>query len=791
MEPPLATKLPELVRDSRLETTLSGDTTVHVYYDRPGRRAEPQREEWKQERLIGCGGNGVVWLEKRLAASSERGGGGQAHFRAVKQITSARSRSVLEICKSELEALAKFSTRKYKRCFVQSFGWYEGSGFLSIAMEYCPLGDLQQLLIEWTRPPESDTREIIGQVVQGLQFMHEEGFAHRDIKPGNILIMSRPPEYDWWVKIGDMGLSKRIEEVGAVTTSLKGTPGFFAPEQLGLGGINPKMADPFKSDIWCLGEMTFRMLCGEAVFLSDNDLRRYHQGTVAFPSQRLYEIEVSERAISFVASAMLAEPQSRLDAHQAFNHEWLGIVHNDSTVKQTDPSHPILGPSCSESNGGPYLGTEASGAWSTMSLPLRPPEAESTIRSINIEGHRNSKVSPRLSFTHYGADYGDSDSETPGASQTIRQTTIQEIRSIIDTKDHNHNPRSSSRAGTQPKTSRRDENSNIHCCNREESCSPNPATTATADPPTIHDPEGENAKEEGINDRCIEEETKESMAKLLEIRHYFDNKVQPRSLYYLNGAIRNRQHRAAEYQWLRNAAMCDILLKADEINTHGNVELRAKKRKLLHRVNAILDDLETATREFDGRECDGEQKTATTQEHSPSTEEGSDLSPSSESSESSDDNVVYDPREWSDDDDVYEPRGGYSRRMEDAIRYLTRDTSRDVPFLQRHHDSVSAKAGSSRGNSTSKPQLDMGYEPPPRRKSRFTDPTQDAKLKIRRTTSKHSLIDDNIYGQPLLTTPKRPPATTNGKTGKLPGVGLSFSRIQDWILNIEDPYLVK
>ncbi|KAI0415955.1 kinase-like domain-containing protein [Xylaria grammica] len=243
-EPPLATKLPELARDSRLETTLIEDNTVHIYYDRPGRRAEPRREVWKKERLIGSGGNGVVWLEKRLAASSEEGEGYQTHFRAVKQITSARSRSVLEICKSELEALAKFSTRRYKRCFVRSFGWYEGPGLLSIAMEYCPLGDLQQFLIERTRPPESDTREIISQVIQGLQFMHDEGFAHRDLKPGNILIMSRPPKHDWWVKIGDMGLSKRVEEVGAPTTSLKGTPGLLHLSNSVSGAATRKWRTP-------------------------------------------------------------------------------------------------------------------------------------------------------------------------------------------------------------------------------------------------------------------------------------------------------------------------------------------------------------------------------------------------------------------------------------------------------------------------------------------------------------------------------------------------------------------
>ncbi len=127
-----------------------------------------------------------------------------------------------------------------------------------------------------------------------------------------------------------MGLSKRFEGVGAGTTAVKGTPGFFAPEQLGLGGTDPRMADPFKTDIWCLGEMTFRILCGEAAFPSNDDLRSYHQGNAMFPKERLHEIGVSGIAVSFITSAMLVEPPSRLETHQAFNHEWFKMNANNN-----------------------------------------------------------------------------------------------------------------------------------------------------------------------------------------------------------------------------------------------------------------------------------------------------------------------------------------------------------------------------------------------------------------------------------------------------------------------------
>lgn len=48
-------------------------------------------------------------------------------------------------------------------------------------MEYLNLGDLQNYLTEPL--PEDDTRQITSQIVEGLNFMHEQRFVHRDLKP--------------------------------------------------------------------------------------------------------------------------------------------------------------------------------------------------------------------------------------------------------------------------------------------------------------------------------------------------------------------------------------------------------------------------------------------------------------------------------------------------------------------------------------------------------------------------------------------------------------------------------
>jgi len=50
-------------------------------------------------------------------------------------------------------------------------------------MEYLELGDLQHYLRQSPALPESEAGDISFQILEGLAFMHENGFAHRDLKP--------------------------------------------------------------------------------------------------------------------------------------------------------------------------------------------------------------------------------------------------------------------------------------------------------------------------------------------------------------------------------------------------------------------------------------------------------------------------------------------------------------------------------------------------------------------------------------------------------------------------------
>lgn len=76
-------------------------------------------------------------------------------------------------------------------------------------MEYCSEGDLLHYLKEKNfMISEDEAKDIIGQILNGLNYLHQYGIVHRDLKPENILIKVENGKRTY--KIADFGLSKII-----------------------------------------------------------------------------------------------------------------------------------------------------------------------------------------------------------------------------------------------------------------------------------------------------------------------------------------------------------------------------------------------------------------------------------------------------------------------------------------------------------------------------------------------------------------------------------------------------
>ncbi|KAJ4264718.1 hypothetical protein NW764_015803 [Fusarium oxysporum] len=328
-------RVPDLVRDSRLPTCfLPSGATQHTIYrvsdQSPHRRPSRINETWYRQRELGSGGFGCVWLERCVSGPTD------GKVRAVKEIRKDPSLPVP--FSRELEAMAKFSHMKYVYCFVECYGWFESENKVFIAMEYIKHGDLQNYLNQ----PFSEVyaKVIAFQLVEGLGYMHENGFAHRDLKPkvrgvgDDINILVCHPGPDWWVKIGDFGISKRAEATALRTVI--GTEGYVAPEVIGFvpdqssSSSSKTFSYTFAVDMWALGEVLFRMIAQRAVFPSRDDLRKHVLNKHPFPVATLKETGASEDCCNFVTNCMAVDPKCRLKASKAAAHPWIQTSHPPS-----------------------------------------------------------------------------------------------------------------------------------------------------------------------------------------------------------------------------------------------------------------------------------------------------------------------------------------------------------------------------------------------------------------------------------------------------------------------------
>ncbi|KAI3328098.1 kinase-like protein [Xylariaceae sp. AK1471] len=289
--------LPEYVRDSRWEVEFQPNPSypIRILNTQSSGRRLIRREIWTREKRLGHGGFGVIWLERAHANSQLSPG-----VRAVKELRFGKNHEHRKECIRELEALLKFSQRKF-----------ESQDSLFIAMEFCEHGDLKNHICEHGHLSEPQAQNITDQILQGLIFMHENGFAHRDLKPANILIKQKPPDNEWHIKICDMGLTKRVASCMDSTT-VRATPGFMPPERIPGLGENPQAADPFACDMWCLGEILFFLLTSDMTFHDYWKLRSYVDGTLGFPLEPLERVDASRFAIEFIQLLMAINPSERL-----------------------------------------------------------------------------------------------------------------------------------------------------------------------------------------------------------------------------------------------------------------------------------------------------------------------------------------------------------------------------------------------------------------------------------------------------------------------------------------------
>lgn len=130
----------------------------------------------------------------------------------------------------------------------------EQNGTLYLAMEFLQGTTLDVLLHTLQTLKPDQAVDIVRQVCAGLEYAHSKGVVHRDIKPGNIMVLTTGA-----VKITDFGIARTANAM-TMTGQVLGTPNYMSPEQ-----VVGKTVDG-RSDLFSVGVMLYEMVTGERPF---------------------------------------------------------------------------------------------------------------------------------------------------------------------------------------------------------------------------------------------------------------------------------------------------------------------------------------------------------------------------------------------------------------------------------------------------------------------------------------------------------------------------------------------
>lgn len=179
-----------------------------------------------------------------------------------------------------------------------------------IVVELATGGELFAKISRHGKLPESIARRYFQQLVSAMRFCHENGVAHRDVKPQNLLLDSNGN-----LKVSDFGLSALPEQLknGLLHTAC-GTPAYTAPEVVYRVGY-----DGSKADAWSCGVILFVLLAGHLPFDDSNLVAMYKK-----IQRRDYVIPatISKPARRIIYQLLDPNPNTRLSVEALMEKAW-------------------------------------------------------------------------------------------------------------------------------------------------------------------------------------------------------------------------------------------------------------------------------------------------------------------------------------------------------------------------------------------------------------------------------------------------------------------------------------
>jgi len=172
-----------------------------------------------------------------------------------------------------------------------------------LVMELVDGEPLAAIIARLGRLTADATLDILEQAGHALQAAHERRYVHRDVKPGNILVMTDPTGKAT-VKLTDFGIAKAADAAPVTRSGMvMGTAHYIAPEQA-LG----EEAEP-ASDVYSLAVVGYECLVGHRPFLSENAVTVAMMHIRDMPPPLPPDVPPSVRAL--IETTMVKDPRLR------------------------------------------------------------------------------------------------------------------------------------------------------------------------------------------------------------------------------------------------------------------------------------------------------------------------------------------------------------------------------------------------------------------------------------------------------------------------------------------------
>lgn len=222
------------------------------------------------------------------------------------------------------------------------FTYGEEDDITYIVMRYLDGGTLTKYIRKHDGLPLTEAHRILAQIAKALDYAHDQGVLHRDVKPTNILFDNRNNAI-----LTDFGVAKMLESDHpdlTATGGIVGTPKYMSPEQCqGRKDLTPA------SDQYSLGIVLYEMVTGNVPFKADTPLAIIQQHlTAPLPLPSIERSDLPSAAEAVIIRALARSPHDRY-ANCADLAEAFGIALQEqeiSNVEQvilhdTQPSIPL------------------------------------------------------------------------------------------------------------------------------------------------------------------------------------------------------------------------------------------------------------------------------------------------------------------------------------------------------------------------------------------------------------------------------------------------------------------